>query len=177
MISALVLIGPPGAGKSSVLDALGTLLELDGVEHGSIESEELARGFPGLSNALLVRQLAAVLSLQRRAGRTLFVVAFTAESAGELRAVVEATGAERALVVHLSAAADVLAQRLERREPDRWPGKARLIAHARELAVRVPALPGAEMRIDTAGRDAEDVAAEIVAAMRRRDMLGPADSA
>jgi putative protein kinase ArgK-like GTPase of G3E family len=37
-VDALLLVGAPGAGKSSVLAALGTLLELDGVQHGAIET-------------------------------------------------------------------------------------------------------------------------------------------
>lgn len=46
MTLALILTGPPGAGKSSVLEALTTLLELDGVEYSALESEQLAWGSP-----------------------------------------------------------------------------------------------------------------------------------
>jgi hypothetical protein len=169
--AALLLIGAPGAGKSAVLDALGSLLEAEGVEHGAIESEELARGLPPLANAILVEQLAADLAVQRRAGRRLFLIAFTAESASELRAALDAAGAERTLVVCLSAPAGVLAARLSEREPDRWPGKPALIAHARELAGTVPALTGTDLVIDTDGRDAEDVARAVLAAMRERGLL------
>jgi putative protein kinase ArgK-like GTPase of G3E family len=41
----------PGAGKSAVLDALSTRLEVAGVQHATIEIEELARGAGGLSRA------------------------------------------------------------------------------------------------------------------------------
>ncbi len=44
MTAALVLIGAPGSGKSTVLDALAAELEREGVAHGAIETEELTRG-------------------------------------------------------------------------------------------------------------------------------------
>ena len=171
VIAALVLIGAPGAGKSAVLDALSSLLERDGVEHGAIESEELARGFPVLQNAVLVEQLAAALGIQRRAGRRLFLIAFTAESEDELSDVLAAVGAAPSLLVCLRAPAEALAARLQAREPDRWPGKAALLAHARELADAVPALEGIDLQLDTEGRDAEDVARTVLAAMRERGLL------
>jgi predicted GTPase len=51
MSSAPILIGAPGCGKSSVIDALGTMLEIDDVEFGAIETEQLARGWPCLRAA------------------------------------------------------------------------------------------------------------------------------
>jgi predicted ATPase len=67
MTGAVILIGAPGSGKSSVLDALATRLEIDGVSHGAIESEQLAQGFPLLPGDSWTEQLAAVLTLQRDA--------------------------------------------------------------------------------------------------------------
>jgi chloramphenicol 3-O-phosphotransferase len=166
MTAATILIGAPGSGKSSVLDALATRLEIDGVAHGAIESEQLARGFPLLQGSSWTEQLAAVLKLQRDAGRELFLISATPESDEELRAVVAAASSERRLVVCLSAPVEVLAGRLQRREPDRWPGKARLIAHARTLATMIPRLDGVDLMLDTSGRDAEAVAGEVYARMR-----------
>ena len=174
MTAAVVITGAPGAGKSSVLDALSTLLEIDGVEHGATESEELARGVPSLPSELLAAQLRVVIGLQRRAGRSLFLVAFTAESAEQLRGVLDACAVERTLVVCLRAPAGLLAARLAAREPDRWPGKAGLIAHARELAAVCPAIDGVDETVDTDGRDAEDVARELLGAMRARGLVGGA---
>lgn len=173
MTAALVLIGAPGAGKSTVLDALATQLEREGVAHGAIETEELTRGFPVLGNAVLAEHLGGALAVQRRAGRRLFLIAFTAESPAQLRAVLDAAQAEPALVVCLHAPADVLAARLGEREPERWPGKAGLLAHARALADTVPSFGGIDLVLPTDGRDAEDVAGTVLAAMRERVLFQP----
>jgi gluconate kinase len=172
MVAAVILIGAPGSGKSAVLDALATRLEIEGVAHGAIESEELARGLPLLPADAWIDQLAAVLRLQREGGRRLFLIAATTESNDELRGVVTAAGADVTLTVCLVAPADLLAERLERREPDRWPGKQRLIAHARELASTIPRLRGIDRLIDTSERDAEEVALEVYAEMRINGLGG-----
>ena len=49
MSGAMILTGAPGSGKTSVLDALCTRLEIDGVRFGAFETEQLARGWPWLN--------------------------------------------------------------------------------------------------------------------------------
>ena len=66
-----------------------------------------------------------------------------------------------------------MATRIAAREPDRWPGKAGLIAHARELAETVPRLAGIDLLIETEGRPAEHAAELIRAEMRLRGLLPP----
>jgi broad-specificity NMP kinase len=168
--AAVLITGAPGAGKSSVLEALGTQLEIEGVEHGAIESEELTRGVPPLGIGPLAEQLRSVLALQQEAGRRLFLIAFTAETASQLRDVLAATGAQRTLVVCLRAPTEVLAERVAAREPDRWPGKQGLIAHARALAAVTARIEGVDATFETAGRDAADVAGEVLALMRARGL-------
>ena len=171
MDAALVLTGAPGAGKSSVLEALTTLLEIDGVPFGALESEQLAWGSPWLPHAAWLRLLAHVIDLQRESGRALFLVAATTETAGELRGVLEALGAARVLVVCLRAAPDTVARRIAEREPDAWPGKEALIVHARALAESMPSIAGLDLVIDTDGRDAVDVAREVRDALRAHDVF------
>ena len=166
MCVALIVTGSPGAGKSSVLEALTTSLEIAGVEYSAVESEQLGWGWPWYSTGEWLPQLAAVMSLRRGIGRRVLLVAATTETSAELRAVVEAVGADRTRVVLLVAAPDVVAARIDAREPDRWPGKAALIAHARSLAISMPReLDGVDARIQTDGRSAVDVAAEVHAVL------------
>ena len=165
MTGALILTGAPGSGKTTVLGALGTLLEIDGIEFGAIESEQLARGWPWLEPAQWLPQLAAVTALQREAGRQTFLVAATTETEQDLKDVIGAVAADRAMVVCLSAPRDVVAARVADREPDSWPGKRGLINHARELADAIPSIPGIDLVLPTDGRDPVAVAAEIKAAL------------
>jgi gluconate kinase len=172
VVAAVVVIGAPGAGKSSVLEALATLHDIEAVEHGAIEAEQLSLGRPLLPASSWVPQLDAILSLQRQAGRRRFLISATVEAAEDLAAVRNATVAELLLVVCLAASTETVAARIDAREPDHWPGKAPLIARARQLASTTPRLPGIDLVISTEQRAAEDVAAEILQAMRGRGMLG-----
>ncbi len=58
MTRAVVITGGPGTGKSSVAQAFTTLLENAGIEHGAIETEQLAWGTPWLTDAQAHEQLA-----------------------------------------------------------------------------------------------------------------------
>lgn len=49
----------------------------------------------------MITQVAAVVSLQRQAGRRLFLVAATTETTDELRDVIDAVAAEQVIVVCL----------------------------------------------------------------------------
>jgi adenylate kinase len=171
MSSALVLTGAPGAGKTAVLDALTTLLEIEGISYGALESEQLARGWPLIGADQWLPQLESVIGLQREAGRQLFLVAVTAESPSELRRVVDAVGADRVMVACLSASPDVVADRIARREPDAWPGKQALIAHARQLAALAPSPGCADVVIDTEDRDPHSAARELRHALHERGIV------
>lgn len=159
--TAIVITGPPGAGKSSVLEALATLLEIDGIAFGALESEHFGWGFPWLDGEPVYRQLAAVLELQRQSGRRLFLVAATTENDDQLAALTSAIAADATTTVLLTALADTVAERVAQREPDAWPGKAALVTHARELAVSMPRLTGIDIRLETGERTARETAVEL----------------
>jgi chloramphenicol 3-O-phosphotransferase len=173
--AVLVLTGAPGAGKSSVLEALSDLLADDGVSHGCLEAEQLAWGHPWLSHARCFEQLAVIARMQRGFGRTLFLVTVTAETTDDLRAVLDAFAPSRSLTICLVAAPATHADRVLAREPAGWSGRERLADHARDLAARVPELDGIDLTVDTDGRTAEDVAREVRDALdRRRRQVGRA---
>lgn len=171
MSGALLLIGAPGSGKSAVLDALSAALETDDIPFGAIETEQLARGWPWLTAEQWMPQLAAVIELQRKAGRETFLVVATTETERELRAVIEAVDADRTLVVCLIAPPDLAARRVAAREPDSWRGKAALVEHARQLATAIPALPGIDVTLPTEDRVPAEVAGEIRKLLLARGIL------
>jgi chloramphenicol 3-O-phosphotransferase len=169
--SLLLLVGAPGAGKTTLLEALSTLLERERVGHGAIESEQLSLGWPQLGSRSWVEQLAAVLAMQRDAGRDTFLVTATVEDEDELRSVLRAAGAQDTLVVCLRVSAQTAAERVARREPEHWPGRQRLIEHARELAPRIPGLRGVEIVLDSEQLAPEELAALVFEAMREHRLL------
>lgn len=70
-VFAVVLTGPPGAGKTSVLEALTDALSDDDVPHAAIEAEALRWVHPALSGEEEMRHLAAISALFRDAGHRL----------------------------------------------------------------------------------------------------------
>jgi len=172
--AALILTGAPGSGKSSVLEALSTLLEGEELTFGALESEQLAWGWPWLRPSEWLPQLAAVIALQRAAGRELFLLAATTETRVELQGVIDALAVDRVIIVCLQAGPEVVARRIADREPDAWAGKAPLMAHARELAESIPLIAGIDAVLGTEGRPPVEVAEELRDLLRSHGVLpGP----
>lgn len=174
MSGALILTGAPGSGKSTVLEKLGTQLEVADIKFGAIESEWFGYGWPWLDGDGVLEQLATVVALQRKAGRDTFLVVATTETQRELQQVIDAVGANRTVVVCLSAPAELVAERVAAREPDDWPGKTQLVEHSRQLADQIPPIPGIDALISTVGRDPREIATEIRELLRARGILSRA---
>jgi broad-specificity NMP kinase len=166
MIRAIVLTGSPGAGKSSVLQALAGLLENDEVPHAVLESEQLAAGYPWLPEEQAYAVLAEVCRVQRGFGRRLFVIAATTETDEHVTGVLEAIAADHHTVVCLEATPETAARRVHEREPAEWRGRNQLVEAARRLATQIPSLNGVDLHVSTEGRDARDVARELRDALR-----------
>ena len=158
---AVVLTGPPGAGKTSVLTAIVDDLSDDGVPHAAIEVETLVWTHPAVSEERWARHVETTCALHRDAGHDLLLVAQTAENDDELARLLAAVGADEHVVVRLEAEPDTLAARIVEREPESWSGLTELVEHARELAGTMPALRGVDLVLSTEGERPEAVAARI----------------
>jgi GTPase SAR1 family protein len=164
-VLAVLLTGPPGAGKTSVLTALVDALSDDDVPHAAVEVETLIWTHPALSDQQYTRQVAAVCALYREAGRRLLLIAETLETDEDVARLQHAIGADEYFLVRLEAQPGTLVERIISREPESWSGLPGLVEHARHLAVRMPDLHGVDLVLSTEGRRPEAVAERIRAAL------------
>jgi GTPase SAR1 family protein len=155
-VRAVLITGPPGSGKTSVLGALSDALSDDDVPHVAVEVEMLVWTHPALPDEERLRHVRAVC-----AGHPLALVAETLETDADVGRLRDAVGADETFVVRLEAAPDTLAARIVAREPASWSGVDALAEHARDLAVRMPALAGIDLALSTEGERPEAVAARI----------------
>jgi len=86
----LVLTGPPGAGKTSVLTALSDTLSDADVPHAALEVEALRWTHPPLSLEEEMRHLRTVCGLLRDSGHRVLIIARTIEDDAEMAAVLRA---------------------------------------------------------------------------------------
>ena len=170
---AVVITGPPGAGKSSVLTALADALSDDDIPHVAREVEALVWAHPALTDQQWTRQLQLNCRLYRDAGHDLLVVAQTLEDDADVAQLLAAVGADAVFLVRLEAPSETLVARIVEREPASWSGLAGLGEHAQQLAQTMPALTGVHLVLGTEGQRSEDVAARIRAACPAR-LLPPA---
>lgn len=174
-VFAVVVTGPPGAGKTSVLEALADALSEADMAHAAVEAEALRWAHPALSSEQEMRHLAAICALFRDAGHRLLLIGQTVETDDDLAQLLAAVGADEHFLVRLEAQPSTLVQRIIAREPEAWSGLAHLIEHTQELAATMPALNGVGLVLNTEGQRPEAVAQRIRAA--RPDELGTAGPA
>src|SRR5215211_3820226 len=117
---AVVLTGPPGSGKSSVLMALSDALSDDDVAHATVEVEALVWTHPPLDAEGWRRHVEVICALHREAGHELLLVAQTIETDAALATLLEAVGADERFLVRLEARPETLAARITEREQETW---------------------------------------------------------
>lgn len=158
---ALVLTGPPGAGKTSVLEALTDALSAEDVRHATIEVEALTSAHPPLDDDHWPRPVEAICGLYRRLGYDLLLVTATVGSDGDLRGVLDAIGADEHVVVRLEAEPATLRRRIIDREPDTFTELDRLAAAAARLSHVSAGLDGVALALSTEGERPAAVAERI----------------
>jgi len=165
---ALLIIGPPGAGKTEVLAALSDLLVADDVGHVMVEVEALTSAYPALADDQWDEPVRAVCRLYRRFGYALLLITATVEGQHDLDAVLAAIEADEHAVVRLEAEPATLRRRIVEREPDGWPGLEPLLAAVDRLVPVIAGLDGIGLAISTEGAQPLAVAEQIRAALSRR---------
>ena len=164
VVFAVVITGPPGAGKSAVLSALADALSDDDIAHVAVEVETLVWTHPALTDEQQARHLQLNCELYRQDGHDLLVLAQTLETDADVAELLAAVGADGVLTVRLEAEPRTLVERITEREPAAWSGLTDLLEHTQELAVTMPALARVDLVLSTEDERPEDVAALIRAA-------------
>jgi hypothetical protein len=148
-VFAVVLTGPPGAGKTVTLTALSDALVHDRVAHAAVDADEVAWAYPYPSLAQRCEHLRAWCEPHRRAGRDVLLVAEVIESSDHLIDVLAAVGADDHLLVRLDAAPATLRQRIIDREPPGWPGLDYLLDETPRLQDGLAELGGVHLVISS----------------------------
>jgi hypothetical protein len=164
-VLGVLLTGPPGAGKTSVLTALVDALSDDDVPHAAVEVEALIWTHPALSDPHCWRHVAAVCGLYREAGHRLLLIAETLETDEDVAQLQDAIGADEYFLVRLEAQPGTLVRRIISREPEDWSGLPELVEHTQHLALSMPNLHGVDLVVSTEGQPPEAVAERIRAAL------------
>jgi broad-specificity NMP kinase len=160
-VFALVLTGPPGAGKTSVLEALTDALSAEDVRHATVEVEALTSAHPPLADEQWPMPVEAICRLYRRFGYELLLVAVTVENDADLRGIVAAIEADEHVIVRLEAQPSTLRRRIVDREPDTFNQLDELIAASARLTPVIAALDGIALALSTENQRPADVAARI----------------
>lgn len=163
---ALFLNGTVGSGKTSIADAVGTLLAKHGMPHGVIDVDWLSRYWPAsgedpFNGRLALANLASLARVYEAEGAGALVIAGVIENEQSLAAYRAATGADMWLA-RLTASPGELERRLRLRHANAPHELAWHLARAPELDAILAEAPLDQVSIDTTDRSIPEVAAQIV---------------
>jgi ribose 1,5-bisphosphokinase PhnN len=167
-VPALVLTGPCGVGKTTVLGAVCERLEAAGVPHAAVDMDALRCCYPRPADdpfhtRLGLRNLAAVWRAFRAAGAERLVLADIVEGRRSVAGLRRALHGAVPAVVRLRASPATLAARLGRRETGaalEWH-----LRRAQELTVLMERRGVGDCVVDTDGATAAEVAVEVLRAI------------
>ncbi|MFN8113003.1 MAG: AAA family ATPase [Solirubrobacterales bacterium] len=162
---AVVITGPPGAGKSEVAASLHDLLGEAGVDAALVECDEVERSHPPIDRDRSVGHLRMLADSYREFGCALLLVTATLVDDEHRRAVLAATGAEETTLVALEADVQTLRDRILAREPAGWQGLPELLNASQRLAASIRDLSGIDLVFSTEGEQPAAVADRIAEAI------------
>jgi hypothetical protein len=165
MIEVLVIAGPAGVGKTSVMHEVSARLRESDVAHAVIDTDALDDVFPvpADQSRITERNLAFVWQGYRDelGARRLILAGVYLHRADELAWIQRATGAEHLILVQLVASDQTLTDRVSRREiGSAYPAQlTRTLTQARALERETTP---AQAVVHTDGRRIEAIATEIL---------------
>jgi hypothetical protein len=168
MTDAVILTGTVGAGKTTTLHALGTLLGERGVPHARVDADAVRLLHPApaddpFQREVELRNLRDLSRNYREAGARVVLVAAVIERAADLPRYAEALGSRAPLLVRLAADPAAVLSRLDTRHADDADALAWHRARAPELAGIIDAAGLGGLVVDTASRTPAEVAALVAA--------------
>lgn len=163
MVPVLLVTGPVGVGKTSVLHEADALLIAAGARHATVELQEIARCWPdsmARRRALIVREnLAALWSNYAALGASRLLLAGLVEQRSDLHFLLEAVPGAAVTVVRLDAPLSVLESRIRLREPGRPEGE---LDGARWWAQHLSEARLEDHLVETDDRQVEKIAREVL---------------
>jgi broad-specificity NMP kinase len=169
-VFAVVVTGPPGAGKTACLTALTDALVDDRIAHAGVDVDEVAWAYPFPSDQQRLVLLGNAWDAHRRAGHELLLVAEVVESDAHLADLLAAVGADDHLLVRLEATPATMQERIVAREPPGWSGLEHLLGEVQRYAISLEELNGVHLALDSEQLSPEEEVARIRA--ERPDKLG-----
>ena len=167
---AVVVTGPPGAGKTACLTALTDALVDDKVAHASLDMDEVAWAYPFPSIEQRAVLLGNAWEGHRRMGHEVLLFTEVVESSAHLAELLDAVGADDHLLVRLEARPVTMRERIVAREPPGWSGLEHLLAEVERYAISLTELDGVHVTLDSEELAPDEAAARIRA--ERPDKLG-----
>lgn len=165
-VPVLLITGPVGVGKSSVLSEVEDLLQAAGMRFAAVELDALSYCHPPTPDddryrtKLTFRNLAAAWRNFRAAGAERLILARVLESRAELARYHRAVPGAEIVVVRLRASAPTLQRRIRRREIGL--GHAWHSRRAKELAQIMDRAQVEDILVETDGRTVNAIAREIL---------------
>lgn len=164
---AVVITGPPGAGKSEVAASLHDLLGESGVDAALVECDDVERSHPPIGRGRSIDHLRMLAASYGEFGCSILLVTATIVDDEHRREVIAATGARESLLVVLAAEPQTLRDRILAREPAGWQGLPELLNASHRLAEAMRDLPAVDLRLSTEGEQPAAVAARIAEEISR----------